>query len=452
MSAEEARRVHARLTGAFSLDAVPDLAARRARLTALGRAIGARQDALVRAVSEDFRPRAESETLTAELAFVQGAIRHTLRHLRRWTAPRRDWVLQPLPGRAETWMEPKGVVGVFSPWNYPIQLALVPLVTAVAAGNRALLKPSERAPHSSEALAALVADVFPEDEAAVVLGGPKTAQALTALPFGHIFFTGSTATGRLVARAAAETLSPVTLELGGRSPAVALPGADPAEHAPAVAWGRWLNAGQTCVAPNHLWVPRGTEGAWADALMDSARGFLPRDYTGMIDPRAGARVRAMLDEARAAGAEVRTVEADVPVPPSVVLDPPRDGALMREEIFGPVLPILPYDAPEDVLRAEAGGTPLAAYVFGEHGAARRFLARMRSGGGAVNAAVLHLALHDRAFGGIGQSGHGAYHGERGFREFSHERTVFTPLSTRALRVLAPPYPDAARRLFRRMGR
>jgi coniferyl-aldehyde dehydrogenase len=449
---EEVAAIHSRLARAFTLDAVPPVADRIARLTALREALAARRDVLVDAVSKDFGPRARAETLTAELAFLRDGLAQMIRHLPKWAAPRRTRVLRPVPGRAETWSEPKGVIGILSPWNYPYQLALLPLATAVAAGNRVLLKPSERSPHATEALAALLADIFPPDEVATVTGGPDVARAVTTLPLGHIFFTGSTETGRAVARAAAETLTPVTLELGGRSPAVALPGADPGVHASTIAWGAWLNGGQTCVAPNHLWVPRDRLGDWTDALVAGARGFLPGDLTSPIDSRAADRARAMLEEARAAGARIATIEADLALPPTIVVDPPADGALRREEVFGPILPILTYEDPEEVVAAEAGNTPLAAYVFDRDAErARAFLGRLRSGGGTVNATILHLACHDLPFGGIGLSGQGAYHGHRGFREFSHERAVFTASRGPWLRMLAPPYPSVARRLFERMA-
>ncbi len=444
---------HVRLASAFSLESVPPVASRIARLKALSRAIGARQADLVAAVSRDFRPRAEAETLTAELAFVQAGLRHTVRHLPRWARRRRSFVLRPVPGRTEIWFEPKGVAGILSPWNYPLQLALMPLISAIAAGNRVLLKPSERSPESSAALAALLAEVFPDDEVAVVTGGPEVASEVTQLPLGHLFFTGSTETGRKVAQAAALTLTPVTLELGGRSPAIALPGASIARHAPQIAWGAWLNAGQTCVAPNHLWTPRGREADWSAALLSCANAFLPSDYTGMIDARARDRASAMLAEARAQGATIRSLNDDDPGAPAIVTNLPAHCALRTEEIFGPILPILTYDDPIEILAAEAGGTPLAAYVFDDDPArARAFLARLRSGGGAVNATILHLAAHDLPFGGIGQSGQGAYHGERGFLEFSHQRGVLNPVSGPWLRMLSPPYSPTTRRFFKRMAR
>ncbi len=449
---DDVRAAHSRLTAAFSLETVPPVRARRDRLRQLARALRTRRADLVDAVSRDFAPRAEIETLTAELVYLQEGIRHTVRHLSGWARARTSRVVRPLPGRTDIWFEPKGAVAILSPWNYPLQLALMPLVAAVAAGNRVLLKPSERSPASAAALDRLIGEVFPPDEVAVVTGGADVAEAVADLPWGHLLFTGSTATGRRVAAAAAATLTPVTLELGGRNPAIALPGADPAIHAPMIAWGAWLNAGQTCVAPNHLWVPEGTQDRWAEALLDRAECFGPRDYTAMIDDGAGRRLRDMLAEAEAGGAQVRHARTGVPFPPAVLTDVPSDCALLREEIFGPVLPILTYADPEEVLRAEAGNAPLAAYVFDrDAGQARAFLGRIRSGGGAVNATILHLAAHDLPFGGIGTSGQGAYHGVRGFREFSHERAVFSAARGPWTRLLLPPYPRMMRKLLRRMA-
>ncbi|TFL16296.1 aldehyde dehydrogenase family protein [Jannaschia formosa] len=445
-----------RLHGAFDLGTVPPVAARRARLGELAQALRDDRERITAAVSEDFGPRARVETLTSELAFTLEAIRDLRARLPRWARPRRARVLRPVPGRTEIWREPKGVVGILSPWNYPLQLALVPTASAVAAGNKVLLKPSERSPATAAYLADLIARVFPPDEAAVVTGDAGIAAQVTELPLGHLFFTGSTETGRKVALAAARNLVPVTLELGGKSPAIVLPGAQPADHADAIAWGKWFSAGQTCVAPDHLLVPRGTAAAWADALLEAAGGFLqrPGDYTAMIDARARDRALAMIEEARAAGAELRALEAGAPhVPPTIVLNPPEDGTLMREEIFGPALPILEYDDTDQVIARQRGRTPLAAYAFGpDRDAARDLLARIRSGGAATNAAILHLAVHDLPFGGIGASGMGAYHGDRGLDAFTHERGVFHAARGPWLRLLSPPHSPIVTRFIERMAR
>ncbi len=449
---ETPQAAFARLRAAFSLADVPAPRARIARLRALRAAIGARQDGIVRAVSADFGHRAEVETRTAEIMFTREGISDLIARLPRWAAERRARVLRPLPGRTILRREPKGVVGVLSPWNYPVQLALMPLATAIAAGNRVLLKPSERTPATSALLADLLSEVFPPEEVATVLGGPEVAAAVSSLPFDHLFFTGSTATGRLVARAAAENLTPVTLELGGKSPCVMRPDASPSDHALLAGWGKWLSAGQTCVAPDYMLVPRGTAGAWADALLAVARRFTGgdgSDYTALLSPGAQARLEAMIAE----GGEVRRAPATGPgrMDPAIVIGPPPGGGLMTEEIFGPVLPILEYGA-----EAEAEATiaalppPLALYVFGrDAAAARRMACRIRSGGATINGTIVHLAAHDLPFGGIGASGMGAYHGARGLAEFTHERGILTVAPGPWARLMVPPYPAIARRLIAR---
>lgn len=444
----------AELRAAFSLDAVPAPRARIARLRALSDAIAARRDEIVDTVSADFGHRSALETLTAEIAFTRDGIRRLVRRLPRWASDRSAFVLRPLPGRTVIRREPKGVVGVMSPWNYPVQLALLPLATAVAAGNRVLIKPSERTPATADLLVRLIAEVFPPDEVAVVTGGPAVAEAVSRLPFDHLFFTGSTATGRKVALAAAANLTPVTLELGGKSPCIMMPDADPDTHALLAGWGKWFSAGQTCVAPDYLLVPRGTAGKWADAMLDVARRFLTErgdDYTALIDAGHADRLRAMLAE----GGDIRSVETGLPgrMDPTVVMGPPAGGRLMTEEIFGPVLPILEYGAPDDAAAfVNAADPPLALYAFGrDAGRARDLACRIRSGGATINGTILHLAVHDLPFGGIGTSGMGAYHGDRGLREFTHERGILTVFPGPWTRMLAPPYPPIARRMMGEPG-
>ena len=452
-----------RLRAAFSLPDAPPLAARRARLGALDAAICARGDAIARAVAEDFGRRPEPETLMGEVAVVLSAIRHTRRRLRRWMRPRRSVTAFPVPGRALVLREPVGVVGVMSPWNYPFQLSMLPFATAVAAGNKVLLKPSERAPATAEALAALVAEVFEPSEAGVVLGDADVARRFAALPFDHLFFTGSTAVGRLVAEAAARNLTPVTLELGGKSPCVMMPDAAPERHAPMVAWGKWFSAGQTCIAPDYVLVPRGSAEAWARALAQGARRFLDPargspDYTSLIDARHLARLEEMVREAQALGATVIRVGRDAvsgrQMAPAIVLGAPPGSRLMREEVFGPVLPVAEYDD-LDGARAliAARDHPLALYAFGgDAGRALAFVRSVRSGGAMVNGTVLHAAAPGLPFGGIGPSGLGAYHGERGFLELSHERAVLVAPQTRLAHRILPPYPDAMRHTARWMTR
>lgn len=442
------------LRGSFSLDAVPTVPVRIARLRALCAVLATYRDEIVETVSRDFGHRSPLETEIAEIGFTRDGIRHLIRRLPAWSRPRRALVLRPLPGRTEVRREPKGVVGIMSPWNYPVQLALLPLATAIAAGNRVLLKPSERTPATAALLTRLVAEVFAPDEAAVITGDADTARAFSALPFDHLFFTGSTQIGRLVAIAAARNLTPVTLELGGKSPCIALPDADPAVHAPLVGWGKWYSAGQTCVAPDYLLVPKGSADRWADALLGVARGYLHEsaDYTAIVDPVH----RDRLDTLLAQGGEVRTADTDLPgrMAPTVVLNPPLSGRLMTEEIFGPILPIVEYDAIEEAVAIVADKpSPLALYVFGrDPAAARALVGRIRSGGAAINGTILHLAAHHLPFGGIGASGMGAYHGDRGLMEFSHERAILTVAQGPWTRFLVPPYSGLVRWLMSHLSR
>lgn len=420
---------------AFSFDTVPGISARRMKLRDLVRAIRARRSEIVAAVSADFGNRSADETLSAEIAVTIDSIKHTCRHLDRWANPTRVFNLGiPIPGRTYVRHEPKGVVGVISPWNYPFQLAVIPAATALAGGNKVLIKPSEFTPRMAELLARLFADVYGEDEVAVVTGGPDVGKAFSELPFDHLFFTGSTAVGRKVAMAAANNLTPITLELGGKSPCVMMPDADPEKHAPLVAFGKFYSGGQTCVAPDYLLVPKGRAEAFAEAIIAAARRAHPAPaaddgYTSIITEQHHDRLAAMIAEARDAGLTVLTAGDGAPetrrIPPTVVIGPALDSRLMSEEIFGPILPILEYDDLDHAVRfITARDHPLALYAFGRDArAAENLVARTTSGGAVVNGTIIHLAVEHLPFGGVGKSGYGAYHGKRGFAEFTHARSV-----------------------------
>lgn len=420
---------------AFSFDSVPGISARRMKLRDLVRAIRARRSEIVAAINADFGNRSADETLSAEIAVTVGSIEHTCRHLDRWANPTRMFNLGiPIPGRTYVRHEPKGVVGVIAPWNYPFQLAVIPAATALAGGNKVLIKPSEFTPRMAELLARLFADVYGEDEVAVVTGGPEVGKAFSELPFDHLFFTGSTAVGRHVARAAANNLTPVTLELGGKSPCVMMPDADPEKHAPLVAFGKFYSGGQTCVAPDYLLVPKGQAMAFGEAIVAAARRAHPAPatderYTSIITDRHYQRLAAMIEEAKVSGLTVLTAgEADADsrrIPPTVVMGPATDSRLMTEEIFGPILPILEYDNLDGAVRfIAARDHPLALYAFGRDArAAENLVARTTSGGAVVNGTIIHLAVEHLPFGGVGKSGYGAYHGKRGFAEFTHARSV-----------------------------
>jgi coniferyl-aldehyde dehydrogenase len=365
-----------------------------------------------------------------------------------------------MPGKAWVRFQPLGVVGIISPWNYPLLLAISPLVDALAAGNRVLLKPSELTPRFSELLERRLGEGFPEQEVAVVIGGPEVAEAFSRLPFDHLLFTGSTAVGRKVMAAAAENLTPVTLELGGKSPIVVCPDYDLHRAARAIVFGKFSNAGQTCIAPDYALAPRGAAQALAEAVMSRARRTYPTiganpDYASIISDRHFQRLDGAIREAERAGALVfRHTDSDAAasrkIGPTVVVSPPLDGALMREEIFGPVLPIVPYDSLEEAIAfVNAHDRPLALYCLSDDARTRDDVVnRTTSGDVTLNGTLLHIAQDDLPFGGIGMSGIGAYHGRDGFRRLSHARGVFQVRGFNALGLFAPPYGRRTNRLIR----
>jgi len=448
--------------GAFSFEHAPSVAERREKLERLAGLIRAWRERIVEAIGQDYGARSANETLFAEIATTIGNIDDLKKHLGRWAAPQKfRKPLSTIPGRTYVRYEPKGVVGVISPWNYPFQLAVVPAATALAAGNRVMIKPSEFTPRTADLLRDMFAEGFAEDEVSVVTGGPEVGEAFSRLPFDHLFYTGSTKVGRLVAIEAAKNLTPVTLELGGKSPCIMMPDAEPEKHSRLVAFGKWYNAGQTCVAPDYMLVPRGKAEAYAAALLDEVEGFYSDpardpDYTAIISERHHERLTALIAEAEGGGATLRRAPADEAalkesrkLAPTLVLNPPADCALMREEIFGPVLPIVEYDSVEDAVGyVTARDHPLALYVFGNNvEACEAVIAKTTSGGAAVNASVLQVGVEHLPFGGVGKSGYGAYHGEAGFREFSHARSVLVfPQAGFLQKLITPPYGKAFRYL------
>ena len=443
---------------AFAQERFPSVAIRRDRVARLSSIVTAHEDALCAAIDRDFGHRSTHETRLAELYIVAAEARFAIRHLRRWMRARR--VATPLklrPGTARIMPQPLGVVGVISPWNYPVQLALAPAIGALAAGNRVLLKPSEVTSATSALLKELVGAQFHESEFAVVLGDAAIGQAFARLPFDHLFFTGSTAVGRAVARAAAENLTPVTLELGGKSPALIDADADLAIAAPRLVAGKLLNAGQTCIAPDYALVPADRVDAFVAAVSSAAKRLYPTfagnaDYTSIVNERHFQRLSALLDDARANGARIVMLgEQDAgsrKLAPALVVGATAEMAIMREEIFGPLLPVETYATLEDAIaRINARPHPLAFYYFGADAAQREHVLRETLAGGVtVNDTLWHFAHEGLPFGGVGGSGFGAYHGEKSFRTFSHEKAVFVQPRIAAARLLYPPY----RRTFERM--
>ncbi|MFC7735692.1 aldehyde dehydrogenase family protein [Roseomonas sp. GCM10028921] len=410
----------------FATGATRPLEARRAALLALRDALEAMEPELLAALESDLGKGA-FDSWTSEILLVRQEIALTLRNLSRWAGERRvggRWF--HFPGRAALRMEPRGAVLILGPWNYPVQLCLVPLVSAVAAGNAVVLKPSEVAPATAAALERLAISAFAPGHVAVAGGGPELAAALTAQPFAHIFFTGSTETGRKVAEAAARNLATTTLELGGANPCVVDRDADPVVTARRIAWAKFLNAGQTCLAPNHVLVHESRAEALVDALGETIARFYGPEGQGMqrvVNARHLDRLKGLLARGRVAhGGGVR--ENALHMQPTVLLDP--DPALLREEIFGPVLPVVTWrDRAELLAGLSALPEPLALYVHTRDSGFAEGVARaLPSGGFCVNEHLVHCTVPDLPFGGVGPSGQGRYHGQAGFEAFSNARAVF----------------------------
>ena len=437
--------------------------ARMDLLKALLGEVRTRKDAVADAISADFGNRSRHESLMAEVWLVVEAIKHTRKHLREWMQPEsREVSVHFQPATARVVSQPLGVVGIIAPWNYPFQLALLPLIAAVAAGNRALIKPSEYTPRTSALLDEIVGAVFPAEVAKVVLGGPKTGAAFAGLPFDHILFTGSTPVGRMVMQAAAPNLTPVTLELGGKSPAILHESFPVARFAERVAAGKILNAGQTCIAPDYVLVPRARMDAFVTAFQETVARYLPSlaanpDYTSIVNERHLARIQGLVDDARAKGATVLQINprgedlaGTGKLAPTVLTGVNDEMAVMGEEIFGPVLPVVPVDSLDEALAyVNARPRPLALYYFDNNRKrCDEVVERTHSGGVTINDTMLHISQESLPFGGVGPSGMGCYHGLEGFRTFSHEKSVFVQSRLSGVRLFSPPYGASVERLLK----
>lgn len=432
----------------------PDWPTRRARLQRLLRLLRENEAAIENAIDLDFGGRPRMETQIAELYPSIAATRAALRSGRRWMRRRRAAVSKWfLPARAFVVPRPVGVVGIVATWNYPLFLAIAPLVDALAAGNRAMIKPSEHAPAFAELLERLVARHFAAHEVAVVTGGPETGAAFTALPFDHLVFIGSTEVGRKVMRTAAEHLTALTLELGGKSPAIVAPGYSIDRAVTRILAGKLLNAGQTCIAPDYVLVPRAQLEAFAQSARTRARAMHPRGladraYCSIVDRRQYARLVGYLDEAAAAGTRVVELFAGDTrddtahrLAPTLLVDPARSLTVMRAEIFGPLLPVLPYDDVDDALAfVESLPRPLALYWFDDDARrARRAIERTHVGGACINDTLMQAAQEALPFGGIGPSGMGHYRGQWGFDALSKLTPVFHQSRWHAMNLFVPPY-------------
>jgi len=438
---------------AFNADMLPSAVVRRERLDRLQALVAENEAAILEAINADFGGRARQEMVLTELFIVLSAIRQQRRKLGRWMRPRRVATpLHMLPGSSQLMPQPLGVVGNIVPWNYPCQLALVPAAAALAAGNRVMIKPSELTPAFSRLLAQLAGRYFSPSELAVIEGGVEVSRGFASLPFDHLVFTGSTAVGRQVAVAAARNLTPVTLELGGKSPAIIDESCDLAEAAPRLAFGKLFNAGQTCVAPDYALVPRDRVTDFVREMTAAAAAMYPQfagneQYTSIISERHFARLQQLVREAEEQGATVVRLGAQAGaggerrMAPVLLLNVTPEMAVMREEIFGPLLPIVAYDALQEAIAfINQRERPLALYWFGK---ARRNCTKVLrstiSGGVTINDALWHAAQENLPFGGVGASGIGAYHGEHGFLAFSKQKPIFRQARLNGFGLFRPPY-------------
>ena len=450
------------------------------RIDRLDRAIGLLVDharEIADALRDDFGHRSVEGSLVTDVAASIEPLKHARRHVRRWMRRERRSVspapLALLGARAWVDYQPKGIVGLISPWNFPFNLTFAPLAGILAAGNRVMIKPSEFTPRSSELMRRMLAKAFDANEVAVITGGPDVGEAFSALPFDHLLFTGSTAVGRKVMAAAAPHLTPVTLELGGKAPAVVCPDFDLAKAASRIATGKWFNAGQTCIGVDYVLVDEARGGAFVEAIRDEVVARYPgfdatrpdsiRDYTRIINDAQYARLRSYVDDARARGTivvEPLTSMLDAPsrtrmeneriFPPTLLAEPPLESDVMRNEIFGPILPILTYRTLDEAIeRIRSFDRPLALYPFSNDARSiDRIVSGTLAGGVTVNDTLLHFGAHDLPFGGIGPSGIGAIHGRTGFDTFSKLLPVFRQRSFAGSDLLKPPYRGMVNTMIR----
>lgn len=440
---------------AFYNNPAPSLSERKENLSRLKQALLAYQDRILEAIDQDFTCRSRDESLIAELMPSVQGINYALKHLGSWMKPSRRSVsvlFQPASNKVH--YQPKGVVGVIVPWNYPLYLAVGPLIASLAAGNRTMIKMSEFTPHISSLFKELIEATFPEDLVAVINGDADVAADFSARPFDHMLFTGSTAVGKLVMRAAAENLTPVTLELGGKSPAIVSQDVPLEDAAQRIAFGKALNAGQTCIAPDYVLCPADRIQAFADEFRKQFSGMYPslrdnEDYTAIINERQYNRLQDYLTDARAKGAELIEInpaqenlgDGTHKMPLILVLKTTPDMKIMQEEIFGPVLPVVSYgNLNEAIQYINDRPRPLALYFFGyDRDQQRQVTDNTLSGGMCINDSLMHVAQDDLPFGGIGDSGMGHYHGKEGFLTFSHHRAVFTRQKFNSGKFVYPPY-------------
>lgn len=448
----------ARQRAAFVRDGAPSIESRRSDLLKLKQMLLDNSALIAEAISTDFGHRSRQETMLGDLFPTIAGIDHLHTHVAKWArVERRSVAWYFRPARASVMYQPLGIVGIIAPWNYPLFLAFPPMAAALAAGNRVMLKPSEFNPATAALLERLLGEMFPLEQVAVVTGGADVGAEFSRLPFDHLFFTGSTPVGRKVMQAASEHLVPVTLELGGKSPAIVERGFPMERAAHSIATGKLFNAGQTCIAPDYALVPEEEVDRFVPAISAAMRTLYPTiagnpDYTSIINDGHFARLSRLVSDARSKGARIVEVGegSGRTIPPTLITGVTDDMKVMQEEIFGPLLPIVPYrDLGDAIQYVNDRSRPLSLYFFGDDGPGRRaVLSQTTSGGVTINDTLLHVVQDDLPFGGVGPSGMGAYHGEQGFRTFSHAKAVFTQSRVSAISLLRPPYGARFDRLMK----
>ncbi|MDM7954858.1 coniferyl aldehyde dehydrogenase [Blastomonas sp.] len=470
LKADQLSEILDRQKAAFLAELPVPMAVRKDRIRRVMKMVHDNADALVAAMSEDFGHRSAEQSKMTDIVSVLNCARHTLKHMDGWAKAEKRPVQFPLGllgARARVEYQPLGVVGIIAPWNFPIQLCLTPAIGALAAGNRVMIKNSEYTENTSNLLAKLGPQFFDASEVAFFTGGPDVGEAFSELPFNHLLFTGATSVGHHIMRAAAKNLVPVTLELGGKSPAIIGRDADKAKAAQRVTMGKMLNAGQICIAPDYLYVAREDENEIIENIKQSASTLYPTllgndDYTAVVNERHHQRLNSYLDDARDKGAEVIEVNPagedfksanSRKMPLHILRNVTDDMKVMQDEIFGPILPVKTYITVDEAIDYVNGrDRPLALYYFGDNAdEAKRVTDRTVSGGVTLNDTIFHVAMEDLPFGGVGPSGMGAYHGLDGFRTFSHAKSIYSQprIDVAKLGGFLPPYGSATQKAIDR---
>ncbi|HZZ69799.1 MAG TPA: coniferyl aldehyde dehydrogenase [Phenylobacterium sp.] len=450
-------------------DGAPTAEQRIARIDRAIAAVIKHEPAIVKALTQDFGSRAEAVSGITDVGASIGPMKHAKANLKAWMKPEKrkttPAILGFLGAKAEVRFQPKGVIGIISPWNFPVNLTFAPLAGVLAAGNRAMIKPSEFTPATSELMAKMFAEAFDEEEIAVFPGGPEVGQAFSDLAFDHLVFTGATSIARHVMKAAAANLVPVTLELGGKSPVILGKSADYATSAGRIMAGKTMNAGQICLAPDYVMAPADQLGTFVKEATSAVTAMFPTikdnpDYTAVIAERHYERIKGYVEDARAKGAQIVEInpagedfsqQEHRKIPPTLILNPTDEMKVMQEEIFGPVLPVMTYRTVDEAIAyVNAHDRPLGLYYFGDDAAEEaKVLTHTTSGGVTVNDVIFHVAMEDLPFGGVGPSGMGSYHGVDGFREFSHRKSIYHQIKKDLgpMKALRPPYGEGVKKFL-----